>query len=138
MQHLSPTETRNLERQLCFQVPSGAVLDEFVRQFFLYVHPCLPMLNEGVFWSMYSNRPHPGPEALSCSLVVFQAMLFASSRVSSLLTWPIKQALTISQFVPNSILEACGFDNSKHARMELSRRTEVSPTLCPTRGPVPC
>jgi hypothetical protein len=131
MQHLSPTETRNLERQLCFQVPSGAVLDEFVRQYFLYVHPCLPMLNEGVFWSMYSKRPHAGPEVLSCSLVVFQAMLFASSRVGSLSRKPfnVVSDLTVSQFVPNSILEACGFDNSKHARTELSRRTEVSPDL---------
>jgi hypothetical protein len=84
MRHLSPAEIRNLERQLCFQVPSGALLDEFVRQYFLYVHPCLPMLNEGVFWSMYSKRPHTGPEALSCSLVVFQAILFASSRVGPL------------------------------------------------------
>jgi hypothetical protein len=137
MQHLSPTEIRSLERQLCFQVPSGAVLDEFVRQFFLYVHPCLPMLNEGVFWSMYSKRPHAGPEVLSCSLVVFQAMLFASSRVGSLSRKPfnVVSDLTVSQFVPNSILEACGFDNSKHARTELSRRTEVSPDLV---LPTPC
>ena len=82
MHHLSPDIIHILERQRCFQVPSGAVLDEFVRQYFLYVHPCLPMLNEGVFWSMYSRRPHAGPETLSCSLVLFQAMLFASSRVN--------------------------------------------------------
>ena len=82
MHALSPENIRTLERQKCFQVPSGAVLDEYVRQYFLYVHPCLPMLNEGVFWSMYSKRPHAGPEALSCSLVLFQAMLFAASRVS--------------------------------------------------------
>jgi hypothetical protein len=81
MQRLSPDDIRNLEGQQCFQVPSGAVLDDFVRQYFLYVHPCLPMLNEGVFWSMYSRRSHAGPETLSCSLVLFQAMLFASSRV---------------------------------------------------------
>lgn len=81
MQRLSPDDIHTLERQKCFQVPSGAVLDEFVRQYFLYVHPCLPMLNEGVFWSMYSRRPHVGPEPLSCSLVLFQAILFASSRV---------------------------------------------------------
>lgn len=81
MQRLSPDDIHTLEQQKCFQVPSGAVLDEFVRQYFLYVHPCLPMLNEGVFWSMYSRRPHVGPEPLSCSLVLFQAILFASSRV---------------------------------------------------------
>jgi hypothetical protein len=90
MRHLSPTRIRILERHLCFQVPSGAVLDEFIRQYFLYVHPCLPMLNEGVFWSMYSKRPHAGPETLSCSLVLFQAMLFASSRVSLFHKWIFK------------------------------------------------
>lgn len=87
MHCLSPDDIRTLERQQCFQIPSGAVLDEFVRQYFLYVHPCLPMLNEGVFWSMYSRRPHAGPEALSCSLVLFQAMLFASSRVITSSEW---------------------------------------------------
>lgn len=82
MSHLSPTQIRALEQGLCLSIPSNEVLDEFVRQYFLYVHPCLPILDEGAFWSMYSRRPHAGTEPLTCSLVLFQAMLFASSRVT--------------------------------------------------------
>lgn len=82
MNHLSPMQIRALEQGLCLSVPSHEVLDEFVRQYFLYVHPCLPILDEGAFWSMYSRRQHAGPEPITCSLVLFQAMLFASSRVS--------------------------------------------------------
>lgn len=82
MHHLSPVQIRNLELQLCLQVPSGPVLDEFMRQYFLYVHPCLPLLDEGRFWAMYSNHGQTGAGVRRLSLALFQAMLFAASRVN--------------------------------------------------------
>lgn len=82
MQHLSPTEIRCLEREYCLQVPSGRVLDEFVRQYFLYVHPCLPLLNEGHFWALYSGSGRDGNCSPTFSLALFQAILFTACRVS--------------------------------------------------------
>jgi hypothetical protein len=64
IKHLSPIQISLLERQACLKVPSGSVLHEFLRQYFLYIHPCLPIMNEANFWSIYSG----------------QAMLFAASR----------------------------------------------------------
>lgn len=79
MRHLSPEQVHALEAKGCLRVPSGPTLNEFVRQYFLYVHPCLPLLDEGRFWSMYCGRAEsPAP---TISLALFQAMLFAASRV---------------------------------------------------------
>lgn len=82
MRHLSPAQIQSLETQLCLQVPRGSVLNEFMRQYFLYVHPCLPVLDEGHFWTMFSNRGQTAGAARRFSLALFQAMLFAASRVS--------------------------------------------------------
>ncbi|OAL46306.1 hypothetical protein IQ07DRAFT_146497 [Pyrenochaeta sp. DS3sAY3a] len=107
--HLSPVQVQLLEEQGCFKVPSGSVLREFVRHYFLYVHPCLPILNEAAFWSMYqeqgiSNQSHDR----GFSLALFQAMLFAASR-----------------FVSLQVIEACGFQNLKDARTSFNRRSEL-------------
>ncbi|KAJ9640575.1 hypothetical protein H2204_003203 [Knufia peltigerae] len=79
---LRPEVTRFLEMSHSFHVPVPEVLDEFVRKYFLYVHPNVPMLDEGDFWEAYSQRnskPH-----YRIPLIVFQAMMFAvSSFVSS-------------------------------------------------------
>lgn len=83
MQHLSPRQIRDLELEHCLQVPSGPVLDEFIRQYFLYVHPSLPLLNEQYFWTLYTNSGRDRKDGHTFSLVLFQAMLFAASRVSS-------------------------------------------------------
>lgn len=77
---LRPEVTRFLEMSHSFHVPVPEVLDEFVRKYFLYVHPNVPMLDEGDFWEAYSQRnskPH-----YRIPLIVFQAMMFAVSSVS--------------------------------------------------------
>ena len=82
MQHLSPAQIQSLEQEDCLKIPSGSVLDEFMRQYFLYIHPCLPVLDEGHFWALYSNSGNTRKDSTGFSLALFQAMLFAASRVS--------------------------------------------------------
>ncbi|KAJ5912019.1 uncharacterized protein N7473_001322 [Penicillium subrubescens] len=50
-------------------------------RYFLYVHPCLPVINEAEFWPML-NQEATGKS--SFSLLVFQAMMFAACSYISL------------------------------------------------------
>jgi len=55
---LSPQEVNFLEAQGCFRVPSRPILDEFIREYFLHMHPMLPIINEGLFvciMNLYSS-----------------------------------------------------------------------------------
>ncbi|CAG8137722.1 unnamed protein product [Penicillium olsonii] len=84
VRNLSPQDFNCLESQGCLKVPVPDYLDDFVHQYFLHVHPMLPLINEGNFWDLYSNRednPHG-----TISLLVLQAMLFASCNFISLST----------------------------------------------------
>ncbi|RGP78388.1 cutinase transcription factor 1 beta [Fusarium longipes] len=66
----------NLNR--CFHLPSRAVQEEFIYQYFLYLHPYYPLINEKEFWDMYLDR-NTSEKKPTMSLLVFQAMLFAAS-----------------------------------------------------------
>lgn len=70
-----------LEAQGCLHIPTRPTLDNFVEQYFTHVHPLLPLLNEGDFWDMYSQNAGAGSQD-KMTLLVFQAMLFASCNVS--------------------------------------------------------
>lgn len=79
---IAPHDVNFLEAQGCFRVPTRPILDEFIREYFLHIHPMLPIINEKVFWEMYEDfdsNPR-GPSRIS--LLVFQSMLFASASVS--------------------------------------------------------
>lgn len=82
--HMIPSQDVNyLESQGCLHVPMRPMLDDFVEQYFLHVHPLLPLVDEGDFWDMYSSQSS-GRAALddaSLSLLLFQAMLFSSCTV---------------------------------------------------------
>lgn len=78
---LPPEDVKFLELKGCLHVPTGPILDEFVRQYFLHVHPCLPVIDEAQFWQMYSLRGGGSGRNRSISLFIFQAMLFASCAV---------------------------------------------------------
>jgi hypothetical protein len=81
---LEPREAQQLELTGSLHVPSGPVANEFVRQYFLHVHPCVPLLDEGIFWCLFLGREsYPGKDRAIC-LFVFQAMLFVASGVSLL------------------------------------------------------
>lgn len=61
----------------CLSIPEESVLDEFIRQYFLHVHPSSPVIDEAEFWRVYRNSA----AGKKISLFVFQAILFAGSPV---------------------------------------------------------
>lgn len=79
-----PQDVNFLDSQGCLRVPTRPILDEFVQQYFLHVHPLLPFLNEGDFWNLYCHQGSGGTGE-KMSLLVFQAMLFSCCNVSRLL-----------------------------------------------------
>ncbi|KAL4727125.1 hypothetical protein ACLX1H_006026 [Fusarium chlamydosporum] len=89
----------HLNAQGCLRVPSKPILDEFMRHYFLYIHPLLPLLNEADFWNAYdpipSNNSHPGTPV---SMLLLQSMMFASC------TFVSKESLQTLGF--STILEA--------------------------------
>jgi hypothetical protein len=75
---LLPDDINYLEAQGCFRVPTPEALDEFVKEYFLHVHPALPLLDEAWFWDIYGR---PIRSRSNLSLFVFQAMLFTACSV---------------------------------------------------------
>jgi hypothetical protein len=74
---LSPSEAAFLEQQGSFHVPSRALMNEFLKQYFRIVHPILPLIDEGAFWASYFH-----PSGRDIPLLLLYAMLFASCPVS--------------------------------------------------------
>lgn len=70
-----------LELNGCFHLPLRPIQEEFVHQYFLYIHPCYPLIDEGEFWAMYLDRDRRRGREKTMSLLLLQAMLFASSAV---------------------------------------------------------
>ncbi|KAF4463315.1 Cutinase transcription factor 1 beta [Fusarium albosuccineum] len=66
-----------LVAQGCFIVPHRAALDEFMRQYFLHVHPMLPILNEKDHWISYNSQDGNVPYKMP--ILVLQGLLFISS-----------------------------------------------------------
>lgn len=81
LSNLLPQDVSYLEMQGCFRIPAKPVLDELVKQYFLHVHPIMPLYNEGEFWEMYGAPPGSAAGHGRVSLLVFQAMLFSACRV---------------------------------------------------------
>ncbi|KFY50176.1 hypothetical protein V496_09537 [Pseudogymnoascus sp. VKM F-4515 (FW-2607)] len=105
---LSPSDVRYLESKGCLHVPSGTHLDQFIQHYFLHVHPCTPLLDEGQFWGMYSNTQDDSKGTNRISLLLFQAILFSAAT-----------------FVPLSTIRACGFHNYYTAREVLYERARL-------------
>jgi hypothetical protein len=96
-----------LELQGCLKVPTRPLLDEFVQQYFLHVHPILPVVNEGDFWELYDHDSSQPPKE-PIPLLLFQAMLFAAST-----------------FVSKSSVRALGYSDNRSLRTTLLRRTKL-------------
>ncbi|KAK2924695.1 hypothetical protein FoTM2_014973 [Fusarium oxysporum f. sp. vasinfectum] len=45
-----------LELNRCFHLPVRTVQEEFINQYFLYLHPYYPLVDEKEFWDMYMGR----------------------------------------------------------------------------------
>lgn len=86
LSNVSPQDISYLEMQGCFRVPAKTTLDGFVKQFFLHVHPMMPLVNEGDFWDSYQAGGTPLTDQFS--LLLLQAMLFSACSVS----WPSRDS----------------------------------------------
>lgn len=87
-----PQDVEFLEAEGCFHLPTRRIMDQILQQYFLHVHPLLPVLNEGDFWEMYYNR---GPEGVpKMSLLVFQAIMFVSCNVSDPVRGSLAQVMS--------------------------------------------
>lgn len=71
-----------LQHTACLQIPQRNNCDELVRAYFLYVHPHLPLIDEGKFWDTYRTSQSSEPSASRMSLFVFRAMLLVACSVS--------------------------------------------------------
>ncbi|KAF5594053.1 cutinase transcription factor 1 beta [Fusarium subglutinans] len=99
---LLPDDVCFLRRQGCLNVPPRPMLDEFIREYFLHVHPMLPLMDESVFWEEYRE------ETNKLSLFLIQAMLFASC-----------------SFVPESITKELGFKSPRLAAARFYQRAKL-------------
>ncbi len=89
--YMTPDDVNFMESQGCFRVPIRPLLDYFVREYFLHVHPGLPIVDEGIFWEMYTNQNPHSAELPRLSLFVFQAIIFAASCVSTRLPFEVER-----------------------------------------------
>ncbi|KAF5254108.1 hypothetical protein FANTH_990 [Fusarium anthophilum] len=99
---LPPDDVSFLRRQGCLTVPPRPILDGFIREYFLHVHPMLPLMDESVFWEEY------GQETEKLSLFLIQAMLFASC-----------------SFVPESLTKELGFESPRLAAARFYQRAKL-------------
>lgn len=120
---LCPQDVAFLEAKGAFHVPIKPILDEFIRQYFLHVHPLCPLLHEGEFWSVYRQDERAGP-AKTISLLLFQAVIFASSSVSPPLPSSSTSSLT-SKFLPEVVIKALGYSSIRSARAVFYRNVKV-------------
>nr|RBQ86836.1 hypothetical protein FVER53263_12998 [Fusarium verticillioides] len=115
MSGLEPDDVYYLESRNCLSVPTPDALDHFIREYFLHVHPGLPLLDEAQFWAVYSGDKEPCGRP-TISLFLFQAMLFASC-----------------SFVPFSTLKCLGFTSRRNARERYYRRAKLLLDICSGR-----
>jgi hypothetical protein len=71
-----------LEKRGCFQVPTPAILDMILHEYFTHVQPYLPLIDESSFWEAYSLKVDQGKNSGPICLFVFNAMMAACSPVS--------------------------------------------------------
>lgn len=82
LKHLAPEDFAFLGSKGSLSVPDRAYTREFITQYFIRIHPILPVLDEVKFW-----RAFEGGSSEKISLFVFQSLLFASCPVSSHKSW---------------------------------------------------
>ncbi|OGM47306.1 hypothetical protein ABOM_003808 [Aspergillus bombycis] len=76
LQRLDETHIRFLEEKGCLHLPPRVVMDIFLQYYFLYVHPCLPILDQAQF--LFDYR-HPEQSTCQYSLPLLQAVLCAAA-----------------------------------------------------------
>ncbi|KAF5612795.1 cutinase transcription factor 1 beta [Fusarium sp. NRRL 25303] len=102
LSQLPPDDVSFLRQQGCLNVPPRPILDEFIREYFLHVHPMLPLMDECVFWEQYGQKKN------KLSLFLVQAMMFASC-----------------SFVPESVTKELGFECPRLAAARFYQRAKL-------------
>ncbi|KFG87983.1 hypothetical protein MANI_028141 [Metarhizium anisopliae] len=103
---LSQADLALLAANGCLSIPDKSLTDDFLRQYFLYVHPSTIVVDESEFWRAYENSQKD--HACKIPLLLFQAILFASA-----------------PYVDVSTLQKCGFNDRRHALCTLYHRTKL-------------
>ncbi|KAF4448686.1 hypothetical protein F53441_7940 [Fusarium austroafricanum] len=103
---LLPQDLAFLVSQGCFVVPQRAALDDFLRQYFLHVHPMLPLLNEKDFWLSYNSVD--SDVEYEMPMLVLQGILFISSG-----------------FVSSETIKMLGFEDVHQAKLAFYRRAKL-------------
>ncbi|KAL2214556.1 hypothetical protein CC79DRAFT_151218 [Sarocladium strictum] len=107
--HMIAAEELNfLELQGCLHFPIERFMNDFVQQYFLYVHPFMPLIDEGEFWEMYHGNGTQATERSTISLLVFQTMLFSSCT-----------------FVPMTTIRRLGYPDLLSARAAFYRKAKL-------------
>ncbi|KAJ4250958.1 hypothetical protein NW762_011608 [Fusarium torreyae] len=103
---LLPQDLAFLVSQGCFIVPQRAALDDFLRQYFLHVHPMLPILNEKDFWLSYNSVD--SDVEYEMPMLVLQGLLFIASG-----------------FVSSDTIKLLGFQDVHQAKLAFYRRSKL-------------
>ncbi|KAL7784343.1 fungal-specific transcription factor domain-containing protein [Trichoderma ceciliae] len=101
--HVSALDIRFMQLNGCFDLPPMPILNEFVRIYFLHLHPIVPLLDEGDFWDSFSCT-----NGEKISLLVFQTIIFAACA-----------------FIPGAIAEATGFDCPRAATAAFYKKSKI-------------
>ncbi|KAL4895623.1 hypothetical protein BDV59DRAFT_211269 [Aspergillus ambiguus] len=109
LQLLDKEDISYLVSKGCLMVPAQPALDDFVKQYFLHVHPGTPVLDEASFWHMYLECDNGLlGRGLKMSVFVFQAMLFTSCT-----------------YVSEASIQQCGFKDKRVARNAFYNRAKL-------------
>ncbi|KAL5600654.1 hypothetical protein FOVSG1_008466 [Fusarium oxysporum f. sp. vasinfectum] len=106
--HNAVHDAVSLGSEGCFDIPVEPVMRRFISHYFLYVHPLLPMLDEGDFWDLQSDS-NPANYRNNCpDILLLQAMLFAAC-----------------QFVSEEEVKALGFRGLRQAKACFYKRAKL-------------
>lgn len=75
---LKAANISSLEFQDALRLPVQELMYEFAKHYFLYVHPCLPVVDESIFWKRYHSSSSVKD---GYSILLVKAMLFAAAPV---------------------------------------------------------
>lgn len=96
-----------LAAKRCLCVPDKTLIEDFLRGYFLHIHPYLPILDEGEVWDLYRLQDEHG-DTRRISLLLFQTVLFASCPYMSM-----------------EAVRRCGFEDRRTARNAMYMRAKV-------------
>ncbi|KAK2933519.1 Zn2-C6 fungal-type DNA-binding domain [Fusarium oxysporum f. sp. vasinfectum] len=114
LDRIEPSAALLLEEYACFQVPARPILDEFIRHYFLHIHPVLPVMDEVEFLGMFRTKNVTRPCEAQVPLFLFHAILFVAS-----------------SYVSSASLRKLGFDTAHEAQNEFYKRSRFLFVMCP-------